>query len=269
MTEMTRAERMDLIRLAKARAKQAEREAETQQKVHLAEVQDLLTAEFSAHDQLWSEAVALAKEAAAKANAQIKAQCADLGIPPEQAPGLQMSWQPRGGQFADKARRAELRKLAESRVAALTKTAKTAIQGAVLGVEEQLLMGGLESSEAKSLFAAMPTVEQLMPALNLEDLGVKSWQPPEDSAAQLTTPLTPTDRKRRRVLRAIHANPGASDRQIAAIAGCDHKTVAAHRPNAGGEFPTTTVEFLKVGSLSLSSGRGEPETDAQPAGETA
>ena len=89
----------------------------------------------------------------------------------------------------------------------------------------------------------MPTVEQLMPPLSLEDIGVIRWQPPEDAAAQLTTPLTPADRRRRRVLRAIEADPGASDRKIAAIAGCDHKTVARCRrerwelPAIGGELP--------------------------------
>ena len=75
----------------------------------------------------------------------------------------------------------------------------------------------------------MPTVADLMPALSLEDLGVKHWQPPEDIAAQLTTPMTPAQRRKRQILRAIEANPGASDRTIAQIAGCDHKTVATHR----------------------------------------
>jgi hypothetical protein len=87
-------------------------------------------------------------------------------------------------------------------------------------------------------------VEQLMPNLSLEDLGVKRWQPPEDIAAQLTTPMTPAQRRKRQILRAIEANPGASDRKIAEIASCDHKTVATYRrergefPAIGGESPT-------------------------------
>ncbi len=120
-------------------------------------------------------------------------------------------------------------KLAEATLPALTKTAKTLIQGGALDVEERLIVDGLQSDEARSVSASMPTVEALTPALTLEDLGVKRWQPPEDIAAQLTTPLTPAGRRRRRVLRAIEANPGASDRKIAAIAGVDHKTVAAAR----------------------------------------
>ena len=81
-----------------------------------------------------------------------------------------------------------------------------------------------------------------MPALGIEDLGVKRWQTPEDAAAQLLTPLTPTDRKRRQILRAIEANPSASNRRIAELAGCDHKTVAAYRRDLG-EIPASTGEL--------------------------
>jgi hypothetical protein len=87
------------------------------------------------------------------------------------APGLQLDWRRRGGEFSDKGRCAELQKLAEARLAALTQTAKNAIRAATLGIEEQLILGGLESSEAKAVFGAMPTVEALMPSLSIEDLG--------------------------------------------------------------------------------------------------
>jgi hypothetical protein len=126
----------------------------------------------------------------------------------------------------------------------LTKTAKTMIDREALNAETALLSGGLETGEARELLAALPSPEQLMPSLGLDDLGVKGWQPPEGAAAQLLTPSTPADRRRRRILRAIEANPAASDRRIAELADCDHKTVAAYRrergelPASGGEFPT-------------------------------
>jgi hypothetical protein len=150
----------------------------------------------------------------------------------------------RSPKYSDRSRRSELIKLAETRLAALTKTAKTAIQGSVLVVETELVTGGLESSEARAVLASMPTVEQLMPPLSLEDLGVVRWQPPEDAATQLTTPLSATDRRRRQIRRVIEANPDLSDRKIAEIANCDHKTVAAYRrdrgeiPAIGGQSPT-------------------------------
>lgn len=85
---MTNADRQALIRIVKARAKQAEREAEMREKIVYADVIDQMTAEFEARDALWADAVAIAEEAAAKANAQIQARCVELGIPPKRAPGL-------------------------------------------------------------------------------------------------------------------------------------------------------------------------------------
>jgi hypothetical protein len=240
---MTKAERDQLITVAKLRAKQAEREAEARGKILLAEAQDLLTAEFSANDRLWADAVAIAKEACDKANAQIQACCPDLGIPAKDAPQLELGWQARSSQYENSSRRAELRKLAETRIAALIKEGKAAAQASSLKVQEHLILGALRSDEAKALFDAMPTVEQLMPALQLEDLGVKRWQPPADAASQLTTPLTTAQRRKRIIARAIEANPGASDRAIAQIAGCDHKTVAAYRHGSSGEIPAISGEF--------------------------
>jgi hypothetical protein len=241
--EMTKAERDQLIKVTKLRAKQAEREAEARGKILLAEVQDLLTAEFSANDRLWADAVAIAKQACDKANAQIQARCLELGIPADDAPQLELGWHARSSKYESPQRRAEVRKLAETRIAALVKDGKAGAQGNSLKIEEHLILGGLRSDEARALFDAMPTVEELMPALQLEDLGVQRWQPPQDAASQLTTPLTTVQRRKRIIARAIEANPGASDRAIAQIAGCDHKTVAAHRRDNGGEIPAITGEF--------------------------
>ena len=158
---MTNADRQSLIRIAKGRAKQAVREAEMREKIVLAEVLDLMTAEYAARDELWADAVAIAEEAAAKANTQIQLRCAELGIPPKHAPQLELSWRSRGAEFANRERRAELRKLAEAKAAAITKTAKTAIQSSALDIEERLILGGLQTDEARDVIASMPTVERI------------------------------------------------------------------------------------------------------------
>lgn len=59
--------------MARARAKQAEHEADARAKTLLAEVINDMTVEYEARDALWADAVAIAEEAAAKANAQIQA----------------------------------------------------------------------------------------------------------------------------------------------------------------------------------------------------
>jgi DNA-binding CsgD family transcriptional regulator len=240
---MTKGDRDSLIRIVKARARQAEREVDARKAILIAEVFNEATAEYEARDALWADAVAIAEECAAKANAQIQARCADLGIPSRHAPGVTLGWRPRGSEFIDSRHRAELLKLAEKRADGLAKDAKAALHHAALDYEERLIIGGLASDEAKALADALPTVEQLMPKIGLQDIGVKRWQPPEDAAAQLTTPLTPAQRRQRQILRAIEANPGASDRAIAQILDCDHKTVAKYRRDSDGELPAISGEF--------------------------
>ncbi len=225
---MTRTERMDLIKLTKLRAKQAEREVETMEAVHRAGIEDQLAAEFDRHDALWAEAVIFAEEAMAKANAEIREQCAALGIPPSEAPQLHSMWSSRGPNYGDHQRRAELRKLAETRLVAMTKMAKTKIAEAQLNQETVLTAGGLQSAEAQQVLESMPTVAELMPAMSLDDLGVKRWQPSDDAAARLLAPFTPADRQRRRVLRAIENNPTATDVELAAITGIDVRKVATY-----------------------------------------
>jgi hypothetical protein len=240
---MNKSERDDLARLARQRAKLAKADAAQREKILLAEIEDLIAAEFAARDELWAEAVAIAEEAAVKANGQIAAQCALLGIAAKHAPGLELRWRSRSSELADSGRRSEVCKLAEKRLAALTAAARLEIDRRLLATETALIAPSLESEDARAFLAAMPSAEQLMPSLSLGDLGVRTWQPPEGAASELLTPSTTADRRRRKVLRAIEANPAASDREIARIAGVDHKTVAAYRrsagelPAAGGEFP--------------------------------
>jgi hypothetical protein len=215
---INRAERENLLRLARSRARVAKSEAVQREKVLLAEVEDLLSAEFEAQDELWAEAVMIAEEAARKANELIVACCADLGIPAKHAPKLGLEWRSRSDSFSDSARRGELRKLAESKLMALTATAKTIIDRKLVDTETALIADSLESDEACAYLAAMPTAEQLMPSLSLDDLSVKHWQSPEGTASALLSPSTPADRKRRQIRR-----------------GCDHKTIAAYR--TVGNFP--------------------------------
>jgi hypothetical protein len=244
--KMTKGDRDQLIRLVKARARQAKAEAKQREKVLLAEVLAEMSAEYEAREQMWADAVAIAEEAAAKANEQILACCADLGIPAKHAPRLTVGFirKPWEATYSSDPK-ADIVKRAQAKLTALTETAKVMIDADALKVETALVAGGLQSDEAKAVLEAMPTAEQLMPALTLDDVGVKHWQPPEGAAYELTAPLTTADRKRRRVRQAIEANPRASDRSIAKTAGVDHKTVAKYREQRGelsasaGEVPAS------------------------------
>ena len=83
MTGMSKDDRNALIRIVKARAKQSEREADSRAKILLSEIEDLMAAEYEARDALWDDSVAIAEEAKIKADEQIRARCAEFGVPAE------------------------------------------------------------------------------------------------------------------------------------------------------------------------------------------
>lgn len=134
-----------------------------------------------------------------------------------------------------------------------------AIQANLLQVETELIRGGLESAEAMRFVDAMPTVEQLMPVVDVGalDAGPQkrareedrlpdwyrrreggSWEPPVHAGGELLAPSTASTREARRqaTLTALAANPQASNREIARTAGVDHKTVGKLR----GESPANS-----------------------------
>jgi hypothetical protein len=245
--EMSAKDRDALIRFARAQARQAEREVDTRVAICHAEVADQMTAAFAADDAIWKEAVLMAGEEAEKANARIRTEVASLGIPASEAPQISMQWYSRGSSYGNRDRRNELYKLADAKLAAMAKAAKGEIRAAALEVEKKLILGGLQSDEARAVLESMPSAEALMPSLSLDDLGVKRWQPPEDVATQLTTPLSATQRRRRLIRRAIIANPDLGDREIAEmITNCDDNTVAVVRREESGVHTDTDFRSLRA-----------------------
>jgi len=100
----------------------------------------------------------------------------------------------------------------------------------------------------------MPTPDQLLPTVDVGELKLGSappteveelrarynqWTPPQETAGQLLTPSSASNReeKRQAVAAALAANPDASDRAIGREAGVDHHTVGKLRGQAG-EVPT-------------------------------
>ena len=72
MTTLNKADRDALIRVVKDRAKLAEKDVAARARVLLAEVLDLMAAEFAANDALWSDQLLLAEEGVRQLNAQIR-----------------------------------------------------------------------------------------------------------------------------------------------------------------------------------------------------
>jgi hypothetical protein len=167
---MTKAERDELGKILKARARVANRVVEQQTAKLQADVEQQLATRYKIDDAAWADLTLAATEAVEQADAQLAKRCRALGIPEEFRPGLTVSWYGRG-ENADAKRRAELRRVAYSRIDALAEQARVAIETAALDGLTLLAAGALESAEARAFLAAMPTVEALMPALDVSTLG--------------------------------------------------------------------------------------------------
>ena len=70
----------------------------------------------------------------------------------------------------DKARCAELRKVAETRIEALRQKAVAAIEAKTVEFETTLAAGALESATAAEMLKAMPTAADLMPPLSAAEI---------------------------------------------------------------------------------------------------
>ena len=120
-------------------------------------------------DETWAAANTAAKQAVEDAQAVIAERCRELGIPKQFAPNIHMAWYGRG-ENAVGARRTELRRMATTRIAALEKAARTAIESHSVEAQTELIAGGLTSEAAKLFLTNMPSAETLMPKLDATEI---------------------------------------------------------------------------------------------------
>jgi adenylate kinase len=98
------------------------------------------------------------------------------------AAGVELYWYKRG-ENASKERRDELRKVAQSRAAALVKGAKARIERDSLEFQNKLLAGALTTATARTLLDGLPAIESLMPPLDIAEfklLGNSGNSTPEE-----------------------------------------------------------------------------------------
>lgn len=164
---MTKSEREDLGKLIRNREKVLKTAAAQRSAELLAEFEQQMASEYQFdQDEVWRQAVAAADAAVKAAERVIAERCGELGIPLRFAPGVALSWHGRG-ENAFKARVDELRAVAKTRIAAIEKAACSKIEVDCLRLQTQVLAHGLTSSAAIEFFDELPTVEVLMPSLEL------------------------------------------------------------------------------------------------------
>jgi hypothetical protein len=187
-TALTRAERENLLRLAKMRERVAKTGLTQRSAQLLAEFEQQMASEYSYdQDATWKAAVTVAGREVKKAEAQIAERCRELGIPDRFAPGLHLSWYDRGENAVGK-RRTELRFVARSRIAEIEKTARSTIVQASLEVQTEILRTALGSAAAVTFLDRMPSVEQLMPPLTIA--AIEQMLEPRQAGKQRVSLLT-------------------------------------------------------------------------------
>jgi len=159
-----------LLKVCRIRTKVAKADAAARSANLKAEFEAQLAAAYSYDDnEIWKKAYAAAKEAAQEAQHIVARRCEELGIPGRFAPSLYLNWSSRG-ENAVKQRRAELTRVAHSKIEQLEKNAKLEIDRASAETQTKLLAAGLESAEAQAFLEAMPTAAQLMPTVSLQEI---------------------------------------------------------------------------------------------------
>lgn len=169
---MTNAERAELRKLVNLRSKLAKADIDQQEAHQLAELEAQLAAHYDANHEAWAEITKQARERVAELDAKIAAICKQRGVREEFRPGLDLNWYGRGVN-ADRQRRTELRRVAQTRLAANAKAAKLEVDRRVAILLTDLAQGALESAEARGFLDAIPTPDQLMPRVTLLELEQK------------------------------------------------------------------------------------------------
>lgn len=169
MELMTKAERLELGKVVRLRAKVAKDDAEAQGRRLLADFEAQLAARYPENNPAWAEITATAKRAVEDADAQIAQLCRNFGIPEEFRPGLNCYWHGRG-ENAEKQRRAELRAVAQRETAARVQTAKVTIDRQAAALLSDLAAHGLETAHAKAFLEQLPSVDDLIPRLGLSEV---------------------------------------------------------------------------------------------------
>lgn len=163
---MTKGDRDELLKLIRKRESTMKSAARQRSSQLLAEFETSMSKIHHWNsDETWAAAHKGAEKAIADAVKVVADRCEQLGIPREFAPRIALYWEGRG-ENAYIARQAEFRRAAKAQIEATEQAAIVKIEMAAVEAQQALLSsGGLVSQVAKSFLEKMPSVVDLMPAL--------------------------------------------------------------------------------------------------------
>jgi len=207
MTPMMKSEREDLQRLIRQREKVLKSKARERSAELLADFENQMGQEYAFdQDEIWKQATKAAEREVKKAEARVAARCGELGIPKQFAPSLHLSWHARGYENVLDKRRAELRRMAQTRAEAIERKAIVQIEAFCLDAQTQLARAGITSDAAQAFIEQLPSIEKLMPQLSFAAIAGEA-EPP--IAEQLVSPNALRQRRYRERQAALRNVPQA------------------------------------------------------------
>jgi hypothetical protein len=151
---MTKSDRDSLLQVCRLRARVAKADVVAVAARRKAEFEAQLAAIYHwDSNDTWRQAYRAASAAVERARAEIDAQAKALGIPKRFAPEIDLHWYGRG-ENATRERRAELTRVAHSKIQQLEREARHAIERASAEIQTKLVADGLESADPASDEAA-------------------------------------------------------------------------------------------------------------------
>jgi hypothetical protein len=125
----------------------------------LADFENQMGSEYSFdQDEVWAKATEAAEREVKKAQAQVAARCRELGIPHRFAPSLTLRWRHQGYDNLIDSRKAELRRMAQTQIAAIERRALVEIESSCLDAQTKLAVAGCTSDAAKAFVDGLPSV---------------------------------------------------------------------------------------------------------------
>lgn len=138
---LSRREAEDLARLVPARVRVLKTAARERAERAKADFESEIAAKYEYdQDEVWRAAAERAREVINEVKKEIAARCAELGIPEEFAPSLQIGWRHTGYGNSLKDQKAEMRRVAHSRIDAMLAKTLTDIEREGLELKTQLLL---------------------------------------------------------------------------------------------------------------------------------
>lgn len=170
-TAMTKTEREELKRLARERARVAKADAERRSAdLKAAFEQQIVSFYEYDRDEVWEQLHNEIQQQLVETNEKLRVRAVELGIPSNFAPTVSFTWNARNPRYEVQQSQAEVRRAAYAQITAMERTAKHEIDRAALDVQTQLVSEGLTTGRAVEFLGAMPTVEALMPAVDIRAL---------------------------------------------------------------------------------------------------